>query len=115
MKKEFKPTRKSLWYYYGIVMLVLLVCNAFVFPMLAGMQVQEVDYGTFMRMTDEKQIGQVDIQYNQIVFTDKEAKNIYKTGVINDEGLVDRLYASGAQLSSEIIEEASPLVTLLLN
>jgi len=115
VKKEFKPTRKSLWYYYGIVMLVLLVCNAFVFPMLAGMQVQEVDYGTFMRMTDEKQIGQVDIQYNQIVFTDKEAKTIYKTGVINDDGLVDRLYASGAQFSSEIIEEASPLVTLLLN
>ena len=115
VKKEFKPTRKSLWYYYGIVMLVLLVCNAFVFPLLAGQRVQEVDYGTFMRMTDEKQIGQVDIQYNQILFTDKEGANIYKTGVISDDGLVDRLYASGAQFSSEIIEEASPLVTLLLN
>ena len=56
MKKEFKPTRKSLWYYYGIVMLVLLICNAFVIPLLTGPRVQEVDYGTFMRMTEEKQI-----------------------------------------------------------
>ena len=90
--KEVKPSKKPLAIYYAIVLLVLLVLNLVFVPWLTERQVKEVDYGTFMSMTAEKQIGRVDIESNQIVFTDKEEKQIYKTGLMNDPGLTQRLY-----------------------
>ena len=111
--KEVKPSKKPLAIYYAIVLLVLLVINLVVMPWLAERQVQEVDYGTFMSMTEQENIGKVDIQSNQIIFTDKDNKQIYKTGLMNDPGLTQRLYDAGAQFSSEIVEQASPLLSFL--
>ena len=112
--KEVKPSKKPLAIYYAIVLLVLLVINLVVMPWLAERQVQEVDYGTFMRMTEQENIGKVDIQSNQIIFTDKDNKQIYKTGLMNDPGLTERLYDAGAQFSSEIVEQGSPVLSFLL-
>ena len=112
--KEVKPSKKPLAIYYAIVLLVLLVINLVVMPWLAERQVQEVDYGTFMSMTEQENIGKVDIQSNQIIFTDKDNKQIYKTGLMNDPGLTERLYDAGAQFSSEIVEQGSPVLSFLL-
>ena len=112
--KEVKPSKKPLAIYYAIVLLVLLVLNLVFVPWLTERQVKEVDYGTFMSMTAEKQIGRVDIESNQIVFTDKEEKQIYKTGLMNDPGLTQRLYDAGAQFSSEIVEQGSPVLSFLI-
>ena len=112
--KEVKPSKKPLAIYYAIVLLVLLVINLVVMPWLAERQVQEVDYGTFMSMTEQENIGKVDIQPNQIIFTDKDNKQIYKTGLMNDPGLTGRLYDAGAQFSSEIVEQGSPVLSFLL-
>ena len=112
--KEVKPSKKPLAIYYAIVLLVLLVINLVVMPWLAKRQVQEVDYGTFMSMTEQENIGKVDIQSNQIIFTDKDNKQIYKTGLMNDPSLTERLYDAGAQFSSEIVEQGSPVLSFLL-
>ena len=112
--KEVKPSKKPLAIYYAIVLLVLLVINLVVMPWLAERQVQEVDYGTFMSMTEQENIGKVDIQSTQIIFTDKDNKQIYKTGLMNDPGLTERLYDAGAQFSSEIVEQGSPVLSFLL-
>ncbi len=112
--KEVKPSKKPLAIYYAIVLLVLLVINLVIMPWLAERQVQEVDYGTFMSMTEQENIGKVDIQSNQIIFTDKDNKQIYKTGLMNDPGLTERLYDAGAQFSSEIVEQGSPVLSFLL-
>ena len=112
--KEVKPSKKPLAIYYAIVLLVLLVINLVVMPWLAERQVQEVDYGTFMSMTEQENIGKVDIQSNQIIFTDKDNKQIYKTGLMNDPGLTERLYDAGAQFSSEIVEQGTPVLSFLL-
>ena len=112
--KEVKPSKKPLAIYYAIVLLVLLVINLVVMPWLAERQVQEVDYGTFMSMTEQENIGKVDIQSNQIIFTDKDNKQIYKTGLMNDPGLTERLYDAGAQFSSEIVEQGSPMLNFLI-
>ena len=112
--KEVKPSKKPLAIYYAIVLLVLLIINLVVMPWLAERQVQEVDYGTFMSMTEQENIGKVDIQSNQIIFTDKDNKQIYKTGLMNDPGLTERLYDAGAQFSSEIVEQGSPVLSFLL-
>ena len=112
--KEVKPSKKPLAIYYAIVLLVLLVLNLVVMPWLTERQVQEVDYGTFMSMTEQGQIGKVDIQSNQIIFTDKDGKQIYKTGLMNDPNLTQRLYDAGAQFSSEIVEQGSPVFSFLL-
>jgi len=82
---------------------------------LCGVAIENVDYGTFMTMTEKGEIGKVQIQQNQIVFTDKAGSKIFRTGVIEDPGLVDRLHASGANFTSEIVEETSPLATLFLS
>jgi len=111
---EVKRPKKPLLYYYGIVILVMFVFNFLIVPRLAERQVKEVDYSTFMSMTYDENIGFVEIQDNQIVFTDKENKTIYKTGLMEDPGRTDRLYAAGAQFKTEIIEEMSPLLSLLL-
>ena len=112
--KEVKPSKKPLAIYYTIVLLVLLVINLVVMPWLAERQVQEVDYGTFMSMTEQENIGKVDIQSNQIIFTDKDNKQLYKTGLMNDPSLTERLYDAGAQFSSEIVEQGSPVLSFLL-
>ena len=112
--KEVKSPKKPLIYYYCIVLLVLMVFNSFIVPLIARQQIKEVDYGTFMSMTEKGEIGKVEIESNQILFTDKGGETIYKTGVMNDPGLTERLHASGAEFASEIVEEASPLMSFLL-
>ena len=89
---EVKKPKKPLMIYYALVLIVLLLINMLLVPYLAEKQVKEVDYGTFMEMTENKEIGQVEISDNEILFTDKSGNNYYKTGVISDDGLVDRLY-----------------------
>ena len=112
---EVKKPKKPLIYYYGIVLLALLLFNFLAVPWLSQRQVKEVDYGTFMTMTEEKQIGKVEVQDNQILFTDKNEKQIYKTGLMTDPDLVNRLKASGAEFSSEIQEQMSPALSFLLS
>ena len=112
---EVKRPKKPLIFYYAIAMAALLLFNMLAMPWFMDRQVKEVDYGTFMSMTEEKNIGLVEIQDNQIVFTDKEEKQVFKTGLMDDPGRTERLYAAGAVFSSEIIEEASPLLTFLLS
>ena len=112
---EVKQPKKPLAYYYGIVLLLLLVFNWLVMPLITDAKIKEVDYGTFMSMTEQKNIGQVEIEDNQILFTDKGETQIYKTGVMQDPDLVQRLYDAGAAFSSEIVEETSPLLTFLLS
>ena len=111
---EVKQPKKPLIYYYLVVLLILGLFNFLAMPWFLERQIQEVDYGTFMSMTEEKDIGQVDVQQNQIVFTNKEENKIYKTGLMDDPGRTDRLYAAGATFSSEIIEETSPLLSFIL-
>ena len=112
--KEVKPSRKPLAIYYAIVLLALLLLNFVLLPWMSERQIQEVDYGTFMTMTEEKNIGRVDIESNQIIFTDKDEKQVYKTGLMDDSGLTERLYDAGAQFSSEIVEQSSPVLSFLL-
>ena len=114
---EVKPPKKPLIFYYGVVMLVLLLFNFLAMPWLAQRQIIEVDYGTFMTMTENKEIGQVEVQQeeNQIIFTDKENKVIYKTGMMPDTDLTQRLFDSGAKFSGEIIEQADPLLSFLVS
>ena len=109
-----KSPKKPLIFYYFIVMLALFLFNALLMPNLSEMKIQEVDYGTFITMTEDKQIDQVEIQTNRILFTDKEGK-VYKTGLMDDPNRTERLYASGAQFSSEIIEEMSPLLSFFVS
>ncbi|MGM9537739.1 MAG: ATP-dependent zinc metalloprotease FtsH [Candidatus Onthomonas sp.] len=112
--KEVKTPKKPLAFYYIIVLVLLLLFNFLAMPMLAQGRVQQVDYGTFMSMTYDDNIGQVDVQDNQIVFTDRDNTQIYKTGLMYDPDLTQRLYDHGAVFASEIIEEQSPLLMLLL-
>lgn len=111
---EVKKPKKPLIYYYFIALLIIMLFNLLLMPKMLERQIRETDYGTFMTMTEEKNIGRVQIQDNQIIFTDKEERTIYKTGLMNDPGLVERLKESGAVFSSEIIEETSPLLSILL-
>ena len=115
--QEVKKPRKPLIYYYVIVLIVLLVFNFLLMPWAAERQVREVSYDTFMQMTEEKDIGRVDINQedNEIVFTNKEEDQIYKTGMVSDPDLTQRLYDSGAVFSGQIIEQASPILTFLLS
>ena len=112
--KEVKSPRKPLIYYYGIVLLVLLLFNLLVTPLLSQQQVQEVDYGTFMSMIDEKNIGEVEVSDSSIVFTDKEGTAVYETGAMEDPGLTERLYASGAVFAKDIERTMSPVLSFLL-
>ena len=113
--KEVKTPKKPLAIYYAIVLLILLVLNFIIVPWASERQVKEVDYGTFMSMTEQKEIGRVDIESNEIVFTNKDNTQIYKTGVMNDPSLTQRLYDAGAEFSSEIVEQASPLLSFLVS
>ena len=112
--KEVKSPRKPLIYYYGIVLLVLLLFNLLVTPLLSRQQVQEVDYGTFMSMIEENNIGEVEVSDSRIVFTDKDGTTIYETGAMEDPGLTERLYESGAVFARDIEQTISPVLSFLL-
>ena len=113
--KEVKSPKKPLFYYYGIVLLIIIVFNVLVTPMLTKTMVKEVDYGTFMSKIEDKKIDDVQIEDNQILFTDKDdAKTIYKTGVMDDPTLTERLYKAGAKFSKEIDQQMSPIAGFLL-
>ena len=113
---EVKRPKKPLIYYYTIVLLILLLFNFLAMPWMMERQIQQVDYGTFITMTEEKEIGQVEIQTqdNRILFTDKDNTTVYKTGMVDDPDLTQRLYESGAEFSGEIIEQMSPVLSFLL-
>ena len=112
--QEVKSPKKPLRYYYLIVLAVILLFNIFVSPLLLQHQVKEVDYGTFMKMIDEKDIGQVQVESSQIIFTDKEEKNIYKTGAMDDPTLTQRLYDCGASFEKNIEKTMSPFLSVFL-
>ena len=112
--KEVKPPRKPLFYYYGIALVVLLLINFLLVPLVARHAVQEVDYGTFMTMTENKEVGKVEVEDNQIIFTNKDGSKIYKTGPMNDPDLTQRLYDAGAEFTRDIVEQTSPLLSVVL-
>ncbi len=112
--KEVKSPRKPLIYYYSIVVLALLILNFLIAPLFLQRQVKEVDYGTFMSMIEDQNIGKVEVEDTQIVFTDKENTQTYKTGVMYDPGLTERLYQSGAVFAKDIERTVSPVLSFFL-
>ncbi len=112
--KEIKPPRKSLLIYWITVIAVILLFNVFVEPMLSSVSIKEVDYNTFITMTEGKEIAEVEIASNQILFKDQEG-NYYKTGPVEDPGLVDRLHENSVAFKSQIIQQASPVMTFILS
>ena len=112
--KEVKSPKKPLLYYYGIVLLIIFAFNLLVAPMLTQSQVTEVDYGTFMDMIDQGDIGIVQVEDSQIVFTDKDETKVYTTGPMEDPTLTERLHDCGAKFDRVIEEPASPLLSFLL-
>ena len=112
--KEVKSPKKPLLYYYSIVLIVILLFNWIVSPLLMQAQVEETDYGTFMRMIEEKNIGEVEVKDSEIIFTDKDETQIYKTGAMDDPTLTQRLYESGAKFSQDVAQTTSPLLSYLL-
>ena len=115
--QEVKKPKKPLIYYYVIVLAVLFLFNFLFMPWAAERQVKEVGYDTFMKMTEKEQIGQVQIdqEENEILFTDKDGTEIYKTGMVEDPGMTERLYNSGAEFSGQIIKQMSPILSFLLS
>ena len=112
---EIKKPNKTLLFYYSIVMLSIILFNLFAVPAIAERQIIEKDYGSFMTLTEEKQIDKVEIKDNKILFTVKGEKQVYKTGLMNDPGLAERLHDSGAQFSPEIVEQASPMAQFMMS
>ena len=110
---EVKSPRRPLMWFYGITLAIIILFNLVFRPMVTEAQIKTVDYGTFMTMTEEENIGQVEIRSNQILFTDKAGTQVYKTGPMNDPDLADRLHAAGASFSGEIIEEPNFLLSFL--
>ena len=113
--KEVKAPKKPIISYYVIILAVMLIFNFFVMPGIAKSRIKEVSYDEFMDMTLNKEIGKVEVQQNQILFTDIEEKNIYKTGIMDDPDMTNRLYDSGAKFSSDIVEEVSPFVSFIFS
>lgn len=111
--EELKAPKKPLVYYYGIIIILLLLFNFLVMPHLSERQVQTVDYGTFMNMTQNQEIQQVEIGSSRIFFSDKSG-TIYETAVMEDAGLVDRLHQSGATFTRQIQQQTSPFISILL-
>lgn len=112
--KEVKSPKKPLIYYYVVVIATILIFNIIVFPLLSNRMVTEVDYGTFISMTEEGNIGQVKVESNQIIFTNKDDSMVYRTGVMDDPNLTERLYHSGAKFAKNIETETSPFLSLLI-
>ena len=115
MQEVKQPNKKPFIFYYMIALIVIILINSLLVPQIVQRAVKEVDYNTFMQMTYDKQIDEVQIQDNQIVFTAKDDKTIYKTGLMDDPDRTQRLYDSGAKFSSEIVEEASPILSFLIS
>ena len=114
--KEVETPKKPLYFYYIIALCILMAINFLALPNMLESRIKEVDYGTFMSMTENKEIDKVEIQDNKIVFTAKNDKStVYETGIINDLGLVDRLHSAGAEFSSEIVRQTSPIVSFLIS
>ena len=114
---EVKKPRKPLIFYYVIVLAVLLLFNFLFMPWAVERQVKEVGYDRFIQMTENEEIGQVEIDQseNEIIFTNREGNQIYKTGMVDDPGMTERLYASGAKFSGQIVEQTSPILTFLIS
>ena len=112
--KEIKNPKRPLVYYAIVAMLAVLLFNLLAVPAMVNAAVKEVDYGTFMDMTEKGDIGKVEIETNQIIFTDKAGQNFYKTGLMDDPDRTERLYKAGAEFSSEIVEQTSPLLSFVL-
>ena len=112
--KEIKNPKRPLVYYAVVAMLAVLLFNLLAVPAMANAAVKEVDYGTFMDMTEKGDIGKVEIESNQIIFTDKSGQSFYKTGLMDDPDRTERLYKAGAEFSSEIVEQTSPLLSFVL-
>ena len=112
--KEVKSPKKPLIYYYVIITLVIVLFNAVVTPLLIDGQVVDVDYGTFMSMIDDQNIGSVQVDDTEIVFTDKANTAVYRTGAMNDPTLTQRLYDSGAKFTKEVQKTASPLLSFFV-
>ena len=113
--KEVKSPRKPFIIYALVVAVVILLLNGLLFPNILEQRTEEVDYGTFMTMTENKEIGLVEVQDTEIVFTDKNQEHVYKTGVMNDPGLVERLHDAGAKFSQNIEEQMPVWMSLLLS
>ncbi len=112
---EVKTPKKPFVYYYLIVLLVIFLFNALVVPMIDGQRVKDVTYDEFMKMTLEERVGEVAVQSNQIMFTEKDGKQIYRTGLMPDPELTQRLYDHGAVFATEIVDEMSPLLAFFLS
>ncbi len=115
MQEVKQPNKKPFIFYYLIALVAIMLINSLLVPQIVQRAVKEVDYNTFMQMTYDKQIDEVQVQDNQIVFTAKDDKTIYKTGLMDDPDRTQRLYDSGAKFSTEIVEEASPLLSFLIS
>ncbi len=113
--QEIKRPQKPLLFFYAVILFILLLTNCIIAPYIARKAIRDVDYGTFMTMTENQEIGKVQIQSNQIIFTGKDEDQIYRTGIIEDPSLVERLHKSGASFTSEIVEETSPLAYFLFS
>ena len=112
---EVKQPKKPLLIFYVVMLVLMLLFNMFVLPAISKQQIQEVDYGTFMTMTENGEVGKVEIRSNQILFTNKDGSLFYRTGLMDDPGLVDRLHESGAEFASQIVEQASPFMSFILS
>ena len=112
--KEVKSPKKPLLYYYGIVLLVIMLFNLLVTPLLNRRSIEEVDYGTFMSKIESQQIEKVEIDDDEIYYTEKGGKTVYCTGIMDDPGLTERLYASGATFSRDVQKTMSPLLSFFL-
>lgn len=113
--QEIKKNKKPNFYYWIVVIVIMILLNWLFFPNLFKTQIEEVDYGTFMKMTESNEIGYVEIDSDEITFTDKDKEKVYQTGIIEDPGLVDRLYASGAEFETNISNDVSPWIYFLIS
>ena len=114
--KEIKSPKKPLIYYYCIALAVIFLLNNLLFPKMLEMQIKEVDYGTFLSMLEEENIEEVEVEENQIVFSDRQdPQKFYKTGRMEDPDLVDRLHAEDVRFGSEIVQQASPIVSWFIS
>lgn len=112
---EVKTPKKPLVFYYSIFMAVILIFNLLIMPMIESLRIEEVDYGTFISMTMNREIGEVEIQENKILFTDKTGDKVYETGIVEDPMLTERLYSCGAKFTGKIVEEMSPILSMILS
>ncbi|MBR0440741.1 MAG: hypothetical protein IJK25_02275 [Firmicutes bacterium] len=110
---EVKKPKLPLAVYYAIAMLIVILVNGALIPMIARQQIKDVDYGTFMTMTESGDIGRVQVDDDKILFTNKDGSQIFRTGIMDDPGLVERLHASGAEFSGTIVEEMSPFMSFI--